>query len=139
MQQIYGKKIKSELDKLINQVAKGNNKNKKRLQKTLINYFKLIINAFRDNIFGRIFDDEELGNDGEFYNPQESPRDIPDLGSEESAAQRNNQAGEGIKILAPNQMLSILHITLAQLQGGNYSNKLKNEMSQLLHSLYCSK
>ena len=139
MQQIYGKKIKSELDKLINQVAKGNQKNKKRLQKTPINYFKLIINACRDNIFGRIFDNEELGNYGKFYNPQESPRQIPDLGSEESAAQRNNQAGEGIKILTPNQMLSILHITLAQLQGGNYSNKLKNEMSQLLYSLYCSK
>ena len=36
-------------------------------------------------------------------------------------------------------MLSRLPISLAQLQAGNNSNKLKNEISQLLYSLYCSK
>ena len=50
-----------------------------------------------------------------------------------------NQQGKGIKILTPNQMLSRLPITLAQLKAGNNSEKLKNEIRQLLHSLYHSK
>ena len=50
-----------------------------------------------------------------------------------------NQQGQGIKILTPNQMLNRLSIALAQLQAGNNSNKLKNEIRQLLYSLYRSK
>ena len=49
------------------------------------------------------------------------------------------QEGQGIKILTPNQMLSRLPISLAQLQAGNNSEKLKNEIRQLLYSLYRSK
>ena len=52
---------------------------------------------------------------------------------------QNQQKGQGIKILAPNQMLNRLPIALAQLQAGNNSNKLKNEIRQLLYSLYRSK
>ena len=36
-------------------------------------------------------------------------------------------------------MLSRLPMTLAQLKAGNNSDKLKNQIRQLLHSLYCSK
>ena len=36
-----------------------------------------------------------------------------------------NQQGKGLKILTPNQMLSRLPITLAQLKAGNNSEKLK--------------
>ena len=50
-----------------------------------------------------------------------------------------NQQREGITILTPNQMLNRLPIDLAQLQAGNNSNKLKNEIRQLLYSLYRSK
>ena len=50
-----------------------------------------------------------------------------------------NQAGQGLKILTPNQMLSRLPITLAQLKAENNSGKLKNEIRQLLHSLYIFK
>ena len=49
------------------------------------------------------------------------------------------QLGQGLKILTPNQMLSRLPITLAQLKAGNNSEKLKNEIRQLLFSLYRSK
>ena len=49
------------------------------------------------------------------------------------------QQSSGLKILTPNQMLSRLPITLAQLKAGNNSEKLKNEIRQLLHSLYRSK
>ena len=52
---------------------------------------------------------------------------------------KHGQEGEGIKILTPNQMLRRLPIALAQLQAGNNSNKLKNEIRQLLYSLYPSK
>ena len=44
--------------------------------------------------------------------------------------------GKGLKILTPNQMLSRLSITLDQLKAGNDSEKLKNEIRQLLYSLY---
>ena len=47
--------------------------------------------------------------------------------------------GKGLKILTPNQMLSRLPITLAQLKAGNDSEKLKNGIRQLLYSLYRSK
>ena len=50
-----------------------------------------------------------------------------------------NQSGQGLKILTPSQMLSRLPISLAQLNAGNNSEKLKNEIRQLLHSLYRSK
>ena len=40
--------------------------------------------------------------------------------------------GEGLKILTPNQMLSRLPISLAQLKAGNNSEKLKNEIRHLL-------
>ena len=50
-----------------------------------------------------------------------------------------NQLGLGLKILTPNQMLSRFPITLAQLKAGNNSEKLKNEIRQLLYSLYRSK
>ena len=49
------------------------------------------------------------------------------------------QLGLGLKILTPNQMLSRLPITLAQLKAGNNSEKLKNEIRQLLYSLQRSK
>ena len=50
-----------------------------------------------------------------------------------------NQLGEGLKTLTPNQMLSILPISLAQLKARNNSEKLKNEIRQLLYSLCRSK
>ena len=52
---------------------------------------------------------------------------------------KHSQEGKGLKILTPNQMLSRLPITLAQLKAGNNSEKLKNEIRQLLYSLYRSK
>ena len=52
---------------------------------------------------------------------------------------QNQQKGQRIKILTPNQMFNRLPIALAQLKAGNNSNKLKNEIRQLLYSLYRSK
>ena len=50
----------------------------------------------------------------------------------------NEQSGKGLKTLTPNEMLSRLPITLAQLKTDN-SEKLKNEIRQLFYSLYRSK
>ena len=65
--------------------------------------------------------------------------DMSELESEESAAERRNQQGQGLKILTADQMLSRLPITLVQLKAGNNSEKRKNEIRQLLYSLYRSK
>ena len=43
------------------------------------------------------------------------------------------------KILTPDQMLSRLTITLAQLKPGNNSKKLKDKIRRILYSLYRSK
>ena len=84
---------------------------------------------------GKILDFNEQSDT--LYTPGESPRSImPELESAESVAPRTNQRGQGFKILTPQQMLSTLPISLAQLKAGNNSQKLKNEIRQLLYSLY---
>ena len=60
---------------------------------------------------------------------------MPELEREESA----DQKGQALKALTPNLMLSRLSISLAQLKAGNNSKKDKNEIRQLLYSLYRSK
>ena len=52
---------------------------------------------------------------------------------------KQKQSGQGLKILAPSQMLSRLPIFLAELKAGNNSEKLKIEIRQLLYSLHRSK
>ena len=49
------------------------------------------------------------------------------------------QLEQGLKILTPNQMLNRVPITLVRLKAGNTSEKLKNEIGQLLYSLCRSK
>ena len=63
---------------------------------------------------------------------------LKDLVDDEKAAQ-GQQEGQGLKILTPQQMIPRLPILLAQLKAGNNSQKLKNEIRQLLYSLYRSK
>ena len=60
---------------------------------------------------------------------------MPELESEESAEQKRNKQGKGLKTLTPNQMLSRLPITLAQLKAGNNSEKLKNEIRYILFTV----
>ena len=51
----------------------------------------------------------------------------------------NNKIQSRQELKTPSEMLSRLPISLAQLKTGNYSEKLKNEIRQLLYSLYKSK
>ena len=69
----------------------------------------------------------------------EKPDQIVEIVREILKFNEQKQSGEGIEILTLKQMLSRLPISLAQLEAGNISNKLKNEIRKLLYSLYCSK
>ena len=48
-------------------------------------------------------------------------------------------SGSGLKILTNKQMLNRLPVLLAQIQAGNNSKSLKNEIRQILYSLYRSR
>ena len=50
-----------------------------------------------------------------------------------------NKKGKGLKILTNKQMLNRLPILLAQIQAGNNSKSLSNELRQIIYSLYRSK
>ena len=52
---------------------------------------------------------------------------------------KEEQEGEGLKILTPNQMLKGLPIALAQIKAANNSENLLNEIRQIVYSLYRSK
>ena len=82
---------------------------------------------------------EEIKKMSEKEKEIEAPELIVEILEEILKFNEQNQQGKGIKILTPNQMLSRLPVSLAQLQAGNNSNKLKNEIRQLLYSLYRSK
>ena len=69
----------------------------------------------------------------------EKPDNIVKIAEEILKFNKQYQEGQGIKMLTPNQMLSILPISLAQLKARNNSGKLKNEIRQLLYPLYHSK
>ena len=82
---------------------------------------------------------EEINKMSEEEKENEKPDKIVEIFRQILKFNKQKQEGEGIKILTPNQMLSRLSISLAQLEAGNNSNKLKNEIRQLLYSLYRSK
>ena len=110
-----------------------------------------IINAFKKGIFPYIdgfqveketdeeTDEETVEETDEETDEEMDTTIMTELESEKSAAERRNRQGKGIKILTSDQMLSRLPISLAQLQAGNNSERLKNEIRQLLYSLYRSK
>ena len=82
---------------------------------------------------------KEIEEMSEEEKENEKPDKIVEVVREIIKFNKQNQEGKGIKILTPNQMLSRLPISLAQLKAGNNSEKLKNEIRQLLYSLYRSK
>ena len=81
----------------------------------------------------------EIKNISEEEKEIEKTNEMKDVVEEILEFNKQNQQGQGLKILTPDQMLSRLPITLAQLKAGNNSQKLKNEIRQLLYSLYRSK
>ena len=104
--------------------AKNKNKNKELAELTKVRWSNL-----KDEIKKMSEDEKET----------EQPAKILKIVEEILEFNKQNQSGKGLKILTPNQMLSRLPISLAQLKAGNNSEKLKNEIRQILHSLYRSK
>ena len=105
-------------------------KNKKK-NNELVNLIKIKLIDLKDEI--KKMSKDEIEN--------EKPDEI--LNIVEEILEFNNkiwkQQRSSLKILTPNQMLCRLPITLVQLKAGNVSDKLKNEIRQLLYSLYRSK
>ena len=79
---------------------------------------------------------KQITNMSEEKEEIEKPDKIIDIVAEIIAFNKKIQSGRGLKILTPDQMLSSLPITLAQLKAGNSSEKRKNEIRQLSYSLY---
>ena len=89
-----------------------------------------------DRLYTPRSDTSDFGTGEMLKNEEETPRNMPNLESEESAAQNRKQKAQGLRILTPQQMLRKLPISLAQLKAGNNSEKPKNEIRELLYSLY---
>ena len=81
----------------------------------------------------------ETKNMDEEEKETEKPNEIIDVVEEIIEFNKKKKGGKGLKILTPDQMLSRLPINLAQLKARNNSQKLKNEIRQLLYFLYRSK
>ena len=71
---------------------------------------------------------KEIEEMSEEEKENEKPDKIVKIVREILKFNKQNQEGKGIKILTPNQMLSRLPISVAQLKAGNNSEKLKNEI-----------
>ena len=69
-------------------------------------------------------------------NKNEKANETLDIVSQILDFNKQNQERHGLKTLTPEQMLSRLPISSAQLKAGNNSQKLKNEIRQLFYSLH---
>ena len=83
--------------------------------------------------------EEEIKEMSEDEKETEQPNEVVNLVKKILEFNNQNQDGKGLNILTPDQILSRLPITLAQLKAENNPERLKNELRQLLHSLYRSK
>ena len=137
---ISGKINKKKARDMFNDIAENVNKLNK-LKPTESRQKSLPVFKQLEEIFmgSKADDDVDDEVDDESDDKSDDETDMPELESKESAAQRREQEGQGLKILIPEQILSRLPISLAQLKTGNNSQKLKNEIRQLLYSLYRSK
>ena len=81
---------------------------------------------------------EEIEDMNEQEKETKNPNEIVNI-VEKILEFNRQQSGQWLKILTPDQMLNRLSISLAQLKAGNISEKLKNEIRQLLYSFYRSK
>ena len=155
--------IDSEIDKFLEKhgdknisISYDENKNKfnteeitkslKKLRNKLINpsEFKEEYNKFVDNIvkFEYYKSKKEPGsvspNQKKMIRYARNLKDIIDLYNLKSESDTSKK-GEGLKILNNKQMINRLPILLAQIEAENNSIKLKNEVRQILYSLYRSK
>ena len=160
----YEKKthIESEIDKFLKDsedknifISYGKDKNKfnteeitkslKKLPNKFINLdeFNEEYNKFMDNVKFEYYESEKepgsvSSNQKKMRRNVKSLNYIADLYNLKSGSDASKK-GEGLKILTNKQMLNRLPILLAQIQASNNSKSLKNELRQILYSLYRSK
>ena len=129
-------------------------KSLKKLRNKFINLneFKEEYNKFMDN-FENFEDYKSQKELGSVSKNQEKMRiyvikglkDIADpynIKSDSDTSKKGSDTskkGEGLKILTNKQILNRLPILIAQIQAGNNSKSLKNELRQILYLLYRSK
>ena len=122
------------------------NINTRKINNAIINYlnrkinsekFLEIYNAFISEIdnFSKAMNKKQPGSRGPNQNK------LLNYGNEFKGivGKSFNPSGSGLKILTTQQMFTRLPILLAQIKAGNNSRELKNEIRQLLCSLYRSK
>ena len=132
------KKIK-ELNHRLNPVGPGKRMNPST-EKTLKDLHSDAKNLYiiRENIINEMFNtgDEKLdiAKGGDDERRKSVIEAISRLGDKEEP-----EIGKGLKIVTPRQMITRLPILLAQKQAGNSSQKLNNEIRQIICSLYRSK
>ena len=140
---ISGKINKKKARDMYNDIAEDVNKLNKlkptESTKKILPIFKQLEEIFMGSKADEEADQEVDDEADDETEEQPDTTDMPELESAKSAEQRRKQEGQGLKILTPQQMFSRLPISLAQLKAGNNSQKLKNEIRQLLYSLYRSK
>ena len=102
--------------------------NNRKKNEKLVNVIKCGLGDLRNEI-------KEISDDEIEIEKQEK---IVDIVENIIELNRQNQERKGLKILTPDQMISRLQISLVQVKTGNNSEKLKNEIRQLLHSLHRS-
>ena len=103
--------------------------NDRKKNDDLVNVIKSVLSDLTNEI-------ENMGKEEKEF---EKPNKIIDIVEKILEFNDRTQRIQGLKILTLDQMLSRLPITLAQLKAGNNSEKLKNEIRQLLYSLRRSK
>ena len=111
VKQIYERKIRKKNNRLVNVIKSG-------------------LSDLKDKIKKMSEDEKEIEKPDKILKIVEEILDFNN---------KQNQIGKGLKILTPNQMFSRLPISLAQLNAGNNSEKLKNKIRQLFYSFYRSK
>ena len=110
----------SDMYKKLREIEGRRNENRVYLIKLVLDKMKKVIENVPEDKTFKIEENEKIINITErilYFNQQ-------------------NQAGQELKILTPKQMFNRLPISLGQLKAGNNSEKLKNEVRQLLYSLY---
>ena len=118
--------LAQDLGNLVKKLQKSiNNPEKNKIQVGLIN------DGLKDL-------KEEIKLMSEQEKETENPNEIVNL-VENILEFNRQQQGHRLKILTSSQMLSRLPISLAQLQAGNNTETLKNEIRQLSYSVYRSK
>ena len=114
-----------------------------KLQNDVLNFNQFIeeYNKFMDNV--KKFEYYKAKKEPGSVSPKQknkreyvkSLKNIVDLYNSQSGNVMSKK-GKGLKILTNKQMLNRLPILLAQIQAGNNSQSLKNEIRQLIYALY---